>query len=91
MGLLSYFLLCGHQGNHGRYVRGGVKAVIQCKLSSKPKPAGNVADQQIIAGRVCARADPAAVASPSPFTQSARQLAASAGVLLLLHSEIDVL
>lgn len=66
--------------------RGGVCAVLQCKLYGQP--VGNSAVQEIAAGRAHAGALYAVVVSNAAFTASARQLATSNRVFLLHHSQL---
>ena len=66
--------------------RGPVTLAVQCKLYSKP--VGNAAVQEAIAGRQFLNAEHAAVVSNSNFTRAAKELAASAGVLLLHHEQL---
>lgn len=66
---------------HGIY-----KAVFQCKKYSKP--VGNAAVQEVIAGMHYEKANVAAVVTNSAFTISARQLANTANVFLLHHTEL---
>ncbi len=65
----------------------GITAVFQCKRYSQP--VGNAAVQEVIAGKTFAQAQYAAVVSNSTFTKSARQLADTANVYLLHHSELE--
>lgn len=77
-------------GDQGIDIKGtlhGVKAVFQCKKYSQP--VGNSAVQEIIAGREFEKAQLAAVVSNAGYTTSAKQLAGSANVHLLHHSEIQ--
>lgn len=64
----------------------GIKLVVQTKKYANS--VGNAAVQQIVAGRVYAGADYAAVVSPAPFTKSAQELAATANVVLLHHDQL---
>lgn len=52
---------------------------------------GNAAVQQVVAGRMHLKADYAVVVSPAPFTKSARELAATTGVLLVHHDQLAAL
>lgn len=77
-------------GDQGIDIKGtlhGVKAVFQCKKYSQP--VGNSAVQEIISGREFEKAHLAAVVSNAGYTTSAKQLAGSANVHLLHHSEIQ--
>lgn len=67
----------------------GISVAIQCKYYSSP--VGNAAVQEIIAGKVFEKADHAAVVSNAAYTPAARQLASSAGVLLLHHDQLSQL
>jgi HJR/Mrr/RecB family endonuclease len=69
--------------------KGGRRIVIQCKLYSQP--VGNSAVQEVAAARAHERADYAAVVSNNTYTPAAKQLAASNGVLLLHHSDLQAL
>lgn len=78
------------QGDQGVDVvaeKSGKRAVLQCKLYSRP--VGNKAVQEVVAGRLHYGADVAAVVSNQPFTPSARELAESSNVILLHHEELD--
>jgi len=80
----------GASGDQGADViakKGGVRAVIQCKLYQSP--VGNKAVQEAFAAQKHYSADVAAVVTNADFTPSARQLAGTTGVLLVLHSELD--
>jgi restriction system protein len=80
----------GASGDQGADViaeRGRLRAVIQCKLYQSP--VGNKAVQEAHAARAHHGADIAAVVASSSFTPSAKHLASTTGVLLLLHSEMD--
>ncbi|CCD29978.1 putative Endonuclease precursor [Candidatus Glomeribacter gigasporarum BEG34] len=79
----------GDQGIDVVAQKQGIKVVIQCKLYSQP--VGNAAVQEVIAGKVFEQADLAVVVSNATFTKSARQLATSAGVLLLHHEQLSEL
>lgn len=59
----------------------------QCKLYSLP--IGNSAVQEVFSGKRHHEANIAVVISNQPFTRSAKQLAATTGVILLHYSEID--
>ncbi len=77
----------GDQGVDVVATKDGVKAVLQCKLHSKP--AGNKAVQEIIAGRDYEKANVAAVVASAGFTRSAYELAAATGVLLLRIEDLS--
>lgn len=62
------------------------RAAIQCKYFAKP--VGNAAIQQITSGRVHYRAQIGLVVAPNGFTESARALAKSNGVILCHHSDL---
>ncbi len=82
----------GDQGVDVIAEKDGKKLVVQCKHYTNN--VGNDAVQQIIAGKTFEQARFAAVVSNSEFTTSAKQLASSANVFLLHHSqlgELDVL
>lgn len=76
----------GDQGIDVIATKHGAKLVVQCKLYSQP--VGNDAVQEVIAGREFEQASYAAVVSNTEFTRAARQLAASARVLLLHHDQL---
>ena len=63
------------------------KVAAQCKLYSKP--VGNKAVQEALAGKEFIGADFACVITNSSFTRSARELAATANVLLLHPDDLD--
>jgi restriction system protein len=63
------------------------RLVVHCKLYSGS--VGNAAVQEVIAAREYEYADLAAVVSNAPFTETAKQLASAANVLLLHHDGID--
>ena len=65
----------------------GRRLVVQCKYWNNS--VGVEAVQQVVAARMHEQADFAAVASKSPYTPNARQLAATTGVLLLCHSDLE--
>lgn len=70
----------------------GVRLVLQCKYYNRP--VGNKVVQEAIAARVYSDAQHAAVTSNNVYTPSAKQLAAKAGVHLLVVGDlhrIDVL
>ena len=64
-------------------------AVLQCKLWSQP--VGNKAVQEVVAAKAFYSASVAAVVSNMSYTQSAKALAASNGVLLLHHNDLELL
>jgi restriction system protein len=66
---------------------GRAKVVLQCKLYAQP--VGNKAVQEAVAGRTFYGAQFSGVVSNATFTPSAKQLAASTGVILLHYSELD--
>jgi restriction system protein len=76
----------GDQGADIIAEKDGRRLVVQCKFYSQP--VGNKAVQEVFSAKGFETADAAAVVSNSTFTQSARQLAAVHGVLLLHHSQI---
>lgn len=69
--------------------RRGVTVAIQCKKYSKP--VGNKAVQEVSASKLHYGTDYAAVVTNHSFTKSAKQLANSAKVILLHHSELEQL
>lgn len=62
------------------------RVAIQCKRYAKP--VGNKAVQEVIAGKAFVGADFACVVSNAQFTRSAKELASTAGVLLLHFDEL---
>lgn len=64
----------------------GIKIVVQCKFYNSP--VGNKAVQEVAASRAFYEADYAAVVTNSEYTNSAKSLAASNGVILVHHSEL---
>ncbi len=76
----------GDQGADVIAENGDRRAVIQCKLYSKP--VGNKAVQEVVAARTFYHANLACVISNSSFTRSARQLAASSNINLLHFSDV---
>lgn len=76
----------GDQGVDLIAERNGYRVAIQCKFYSSP--VGNAAVQEVIAGKTFESATHAAVVSNATFTTAARQLASSAGVLLLHHEQL---
>jgi len=79
----------GDQGVDVIAARDDRRIVIQCKRYSKA--IGNAAVQEAIAGMAFERAERAVVVSNAGYTRSARQLADSAGVILLHHDELPTL
>lgn len=79
----------GDQGVDLIATRAGVAVAVQCKRHAGA--IGNQAIQQVEAGRQFEEADYAAVVANSNYTTSAEQLAAKLGVVLLHHSELDLL
>ncbi|WP_272915398.1 restriction endonuclease [Aristophania vespae] len=75
------------QGTDVIATRNGVMMVVQCKLYSRP--VGNRAVQEIIAARAYHHAQLAAVVTNSRYTRHAHQLAASTGVHLLHHRDLQ--
>ena len=69
--------------------KNSVRVVLQCKLYSKP--VGNKAVQEISAGRLHHQAHHGAVVSNGTYTASAKQLAATNGILLLHHTDLPQL
>jgi len=69
--------------------KNGVRAVLQCKLYSKP--VGNKAVQEIAAGRTHQQAHHGVVVTNNAYTTSARQLATTNRILLLHHSDLSQL
>ena len=62
--------------------------VVQCKLYSQP--VGNKAVQEAFAAKNFQGCDVAVVVSNASYTQSARQIASTTGVLLLHHDELEM-
>lgn len=77
----------GDQGIDVIAEKGNLKAVIQCKLYSKP--VGNAAVQEALAGKLFEKADIAVVVTNAGFTKSAKQLAGTSGAILLHHDQLD--
>jgi restriction system protein len=67
----------------------GTKAVIQCKMYTRP--VGNRAVQEVIAGKMYYGAQIAVVVSPASYTFSAMDLASRTQVLLLHHDQLHLL
>lgn len=78
--------LSGDQGADIIGLKASKKLVVQCKLYSSS--VGNQAVQEVIAARTFYRADFAAVITNSTYTRSAKELAISAGVVLMTHEEV---
>src|SRR5260364_238896 len=68
-----------------------ITAAVPVIMPLYSQPVGNAAVQEVIAGKVFEQADLAVVVSNATFTKSARQLATSAGVLLLHHEQLSEL
>lgn len=79
----------GDQGADVVAEKNGVKLIIQCKLYSQD--VGNKAVQEAIAARQFYDANFAAVVTNQGYTKSAMQLAQSAQVILLHHSQLDLI
>lgn len=79
----------GDQGADVVAVKGQKTVVLQCKLYTGA--VGNKAVQEVFASARHYGATSAAVVTNASFTKSARELAASTGVFLLQHSELDQL
>jgi len=77
----------GDQGSDIIAERNGLRLVVQCKLYTHP--VGNKAVQEVVAARAHEQAEYAAVVTNSRYTTSAQQLAATNGVLLLHHSDLQ--
>jgi len=78
--------LTGDQGADIIAEKGGTRLVVQCKLLARP--VGNKAVQEAHAAKTHFGAARAAVVSNADFTRSARDLAASTGILLLHHTQL---
>lgn len=76
----------GDQGADVIAKKSKVKVVLQCKQYSKP--VGNAAVQEAHSAKAHYSADFAAVVTNKSYTKSAKQLAASTGVLLLHQDEL---
>jgi restriction system protein len=76
----------GDQGTDIIGERAGKRIVVQCKFYSNP--VGNKAVQEIAAARLHERADQAIVVSNALYTEAARQLAGTTGVILLHHDDL---
>lgn len=77
----------GDQGVDIYAEKNGKSVVLQCKMYSSP--VGNKAVQEAYAGMGFMGASMAIVVTNSSYTQSAKQLATSLGVLLLHHDELE--
>lgn len=77
----------GDQGADVIAVKEGLRLVIQCKLYSTP--VGNKAVQEVAAAKTFYNGNCAVVITNNEFTTSAKQLAASLGVKLIHHSQIE--
>jgi restriction system protein len=76
----------GDQGTDIIAERDGRRIVVQCKFYSSP--VGNKAVQEAAAARLHERADQAIVVSNATYTNAARQLAGTTGVILLHHDDL---
>jgi restriction system protein len=76
----------GDQGVDVFAEKDGRSVVLQCKKYTSP--VGNKAVQEAHAGRGFMGASAAAVVTNTSYTQSAKQLASTLGVLLLHHDEL---
>jgi restriction system protein len=79
----------GDQGADVLAKKDGYFVVVQCKKYAGT--VGNGAVQEVIAARAHLRGTHAAVVTNSEYTRSARELAGSTGVLLLHHTDLDIL
>jgi restriction system protein len=82
--------LTGASGDQGVDViaeRENIRVVVQCKKYSGP--VGNKAVQEVFAAKKHEAADHAAVVTNASFTKSAKQLAATTGVLLLHANDLS--
>lgn len=77
----------GDQGVDIIAEKNGISVAIQCKMYSSSS-VGNQAVQQVHAGASHHRTHYAAVITNSKYTNSAKQLSKSTGVILLNHNEI---
>jgi hypothetical protein len=77
----------GDQGSDIIAEKDGIRLVVQCKLYNHP--VGNKAVQEVAAARTHEKADYAAVVSKARYTASAQELAATNGVLLLHHADLQ--
>ena len=78
--------LTGDQGADIIAEKDGLRLIVQCKLLGRP--VGNKAVQEAHAAKTHFGARHAAVVTNADFTRSARDLAATTGVLLLHHSQL---
>lgn len=78
--------LTGDQGADIIAEKDGARLIVQCKLLGRP--VGNKAVQEAHAAKTHFGARHAAVVSNADFTRSARDLAATTGVVLLHHSQL---
>ncbi|QEO17861.1 restriction endonuclease [Acetobacter vaccinii] len=76
----------GDQGADVIAQKGNIRIVVQCKLYSGT--VGNDAVQQAFSAQNFQGANGAIVATNSTFSQSARQIAATTGVILIHHSQL---
>ncbi len=76
----------GDQGADVVARKGRTLLVVQCKLYSRP--VGNKAVQEVMGARAYYGADLALVVSNAAFTNGARALAQSSGVMLMHHDEL---
>jgi restriction system protein len=79
----------GDQGTDIIAEMAGHRVILQCKFYTSP--VGNKAVQEAVAARLHERADNAVVVSNASYTKAARRLAATTGVLLLHHDELETL
>ncbi|TDR87081.1 restriction endonuclease [Enterovirga rhinocerotis] len=77
----------GDQGADIIAEKSGVRLVVQCKLFQRP--VGNKAVQEAFAAREHYGAHHAAVVTNAEFTRSARDLAATTGVVLLHYTQMS--
>jgi restriction system protein len=77
----------GDQGADVLAEKGSWRLILQCKLYSNP--VGNKAVQEAYTAQRHYRAKASAVVTNADFTRSARTLAATTGVLLLHHGDLD--
>ncbi|MFN8831258.1 MAG: restriction endonuclease [Labrys sp. (in: a-proteobacteria)] len=77
----------GDQGADVLAEKGAWRIILQCKLYTNP--VGNKAVQEAYAAQRHYRARASAVVTNADFTRSARTLAATTGVLLLHHGDLD--
>lgn len=79
--------ITGDQGADVLATRKGVRLVLQCKLYGKS--VGNKAVQEAFAAKNFQGCDVAAVVSNASYTSSARRIAATTGVYLLHHDQLE--